>query len=142
MEYREHGRNEKQGRHGRKAQAANHGTTKGRILLPTLTQSDCHRDHEDGHAFLHELPHPHVAAWLARAVADGFGDGPQTISEEAYRVGSLERILNDAAASDSPRRVLGAFVESLRVWENVTVHVYAAAARPGFMMMFVNRVIW
>jgi hypothetical protein len=103
------------------------GIARGGVLLVAKT-STTQESAGDAHEELQ-----HVAAWLARAVADGFGDGPQTISEEAYRVGSLERILNDAAASDSPRRVLGAFVESLRVWENVTVHVYAAGARSGFM---------
>jgi hypothetical protein len=103
------------------------GIARGGVLLVAKTAT-AQESAGDAHEELQ-----HVAAWLARAVADGFGDGSQTISEEAYRVGSLERILNDAAASDSPRRVLGAFVESLRVWENVIVHVYAAAARSGFM---------
>src|SRR6476620_2293089 len=102
------------------------GIARGAVLLVAKT-STAEESADDAHEELQ-----HVAAWLARAVADGLGDGPHTISEEAYRVGSLERILNDAAASDSPRRVLGAFVESLRVWENVIVHVYATAARSGF----------
>lgn len=103
------------------------GVARGGVLLVAKT-STAQESARDAHEELQ-----HVVAWLAQAVADGLGDGSQTISEEAYRVGSLERILNDAAASDSSRRVLGAFVESLRVWENVIVHVYAAAARSGFI---------
>ena len=73
-----------------------------------------------------------LAAWLTGGIDAALANPAHTISEEPYRISSLTRILGDAAASASPRRVLGAFVEALGVWDNVRIRGYAAGANAGF----------
>src|SRR5262245_60653065 len=51
---------------------------------------------------------------------------------EAYRIASLRRILAEAVSRGSVRKVLGAFVEALGVWDDLRVDAYAAGATGGF----------
>ena len=44
---------------------------------------------------------------------------PNAISVETYRIASLQRILTEAMPRGSVRKVIGAFVEALGVWDNV-----------------------
>jgi hypothetical protein len=73
-----------------------------------------------------------AGTWLAEAIGASLANPPDAISVESYRMASLRRILNDAAAAASPRKVIGAFVEALGVWDNVRVRCYAAGAAGGF----------
>jgi hypothetical protein len=73
-----------------------------------------------------------IGGWLAEAVGASLTSPPHTTSEEPYRAASLRRTLNDAAASGSARRVMGAFVEALGVWDNVRVRTYAAGPDGSF----------
>jgi hypothetical protein len=107
-------------------------------------QATCFRMPLDGVLLLaQQAPHEEVAAetghdfdligsWLAEAISASLTSPPHTISEEPYRAASLRRSLSDAAASKSVRRVMGAFVEALGVWDNVRVRSYAAGADGAF----------
>jgi hypothetical protein len=72
-----------------------------------------------------------VGAWLAGAVESSFGQ-PNTVGVEPYRILSFRRILRDATTRGSFRRVMGAFVEALSVWDDVRVSAYVPAAADGF----------
>ena len=54
------------------------------------------------------------------------------ISVEPYRIVSFRRILREATSRGSIRKVVGAFVEALSVWDDVRVHCYIAGAAGGF----------
>jgi GGDEF domain-containing protein len=107
-------------------------------------RATCFRMPLDGVLVLaHEAPDEGVAAevghdfevigsWLAGAVGASLTSPPHTASEEPYRAASLRRSLSDAAASGSARRVMGAFVEALGVWDNVRVRSYGAGADGAF----------
>lgn len=72
-----------------------------------------------------------IGLWLTGAIDASFGQ-PTAVSVEPYRIVSIRRILRDAASRDSVRKVIGAFVEALSVWDDVRVSAYAAAAGGGF----------
>jgi hypothetical protein len=72
-----------------------------------------------------------VGAWLTGAVESSLGQ-PSTVGVEPYRILSFRRILRDATTRGSFRRVLGAFVEALSVWDDVRVSAYVPAAADGF----------
>src|SRR5262245_60200866 len=73
-----------------------------------------------------------VGAWLTGAIEASLTKPPNAISVETYRIASLQRILTEALPRGSVRKVVGAFVEALGVWDNVRVRVYAAGPRGGF----------
>jgi len=72
-----------------------------------------------------------VGTWLTSAVESSLGQ-PNTIGVEPYRILSFRRILRDATSRGSFRRVIGAFVEALSVWDDVRVSAYVPAAADGF----------
>lgn len=72
-----------------------------------------------------------VGAWLSAAVESSLGQ-PNTVGVEPYRILSFRRILRDATMRGSFRRVIGAFVEALSVWDDVCVSAYVPAAADGF----------
>ena len=72
-----------------------------------------------------------VGAWLTGAIESSL-DQPNTIAVEPYRILSFRRILRDATTRGSFRRVIGAFVEALSVWDDVRVSAYVPAAADGF----------
>jgi hypothetical protein len=73
-----------------------------------------------------------VGSWLTGAIEASLTKPPNAISVETYRIESLQRILTEAMPRGSVRKVVGAFVEALGVWDNVRVRVYAAGPRGGF----------
>jgi len=72
-----------------------------------------------------------VGAWLTGAIESSLGQ-PSTVAVEPYRILSFRRILRDATTRGSFRRVIGAFVEALSVWDDVRVSAYVPAAADGF----------
>jgi hypothetical protein len=73
-----------------------------------------------------------IGSWLARAIDARLAQPPHVVDAEHYRMASLGRILSEATTRGSVRRVIGAFVESLGVWDSVRVRVYAAGASGGY----------
>jgi hypothetical protein len=73
-----------------------------------------------------------VGSWLTGVIEASLTKPPNAISVETYRIASLQRILTDAMPRGSVRKVIGAFVEALGVWDNVRLRVYAAGSRGGF----------
>jgi hypothetical protein len=74
----------------------------------------------------------HAGAWLTNAIQTSLAAQPNDINPELYRLSSLKRILGDTGSLPSARKVLGAFVEVLSVWDGVRVRCYAAGADGGF----------
>jgi hypothetical protein len=74
----------------------------------------------------------HAGAWLTGAIRTSLAAEPNAINPELYRLASLKRILGDTGSLPSARKVLGAFVEVLSVWDGVRVRCYAAGADGGF----------
>lgn len=72
-----------------------------------------------------------IGTWLAGAIDTSLGQ-PDTIGVEPYRIVSFQRILREATSRGSLRKVIGAFVEALSVWDDVRVSAYVAAASGGF----------
>src|SRR5512138_845934 len=72
-----------------------------------------------------------IGTWLAGAIDASLAQ-PNTIGVEPYRIVSFRRILREATARGSLRKVIGAFVEALSVWDDVRVSAYVAAASGGF----------
>ena len=72
-----------------------------------------------------------IATWLAGVVESGLTE-PDTVNVEAYRLISLRRIMAEAASRSSIRRVIGAFVEALSVWDDIRVRCYVEGANGGF----------
>jgi hypothetical protein len=73
-----------------------------------------------------------IGLWLAGAVDASLAQ-PTAVSVEGYRIVSFRRILHEATARGSLRRVVGAFVEALSVWDDVRVRAYVARAAGGFL---------
>jgi hypothetical protein len=73
-----------------------------------------------------------VGSWLTGVIEASLTKPPNAISVETYRIASLQRILTDAIPRGSVRKVIGAFVEALGVWDNVRLRAYAAGSRGGF----------
>ncbi len=73
-----------------------------------------------------------IGSWLTVAIEASLTKPPHGIAVEPYRIASLQRILSEAMLRGSVRRVIGAFVEALGVWDDVLIHGYAAGARGGF----------
>ena len=74
-----------------------------------------------------------IGGWLVEAMRGGFPSSSSGISGEAYRLASLRRILDEAAARGSARAVLGAFVEALGVWDDVHGFGYAITLDGGYV---------
>jgi hypothetical protein len=72
-----------------------------------------------------------IGAWLTGALEASLGQ-PNAVGVEPYRIVSFRRILREASARGSLRRVVGAFVEALSVWDDVRVSGYVAGAAGGF----------
>jgi hypothetical protein len=72
-----------------------------------------------------------IGAWLTGALEASLGQ-PNAVGVEPYRIVSFRRILHEATARGSLRRVVGAFVEALSVWDDVRVSGYVAGAAGGF----------
>jgi hypothetical protein len=72
-----------------------------------------------------------IGTWLVGAIDASLAQ-PNTIGVEPYRIVSFRRILREATARGSLRKVIGAFVEALSVWDDVRVSAYVAAASAGF----------
>jgi hypothetical protein len=72
-----------------------------------------------------------IGAWLTGALEASLGQ-PNAVGVEPYRIVSFRRILREATARGSLRRVVGAFVEALSVWDDVRVSGYVAGAAGGF----------
>jgi hypothetical protein len=72
-----------------------------------------------------------VGAWLTAAIESSLGQ-PNAVAVEPYRILSFRRILRDATTRGSFRRVIGAFVEAMSVWDDVRVSAYVPAAADGF----------
>jgi hypothetical protein len=73
-----------------------------------------------------------IANWLTSAVEASLAQ-PNAVSVESYRIVSFRRILRDATSRGSIRKVVGAFVEALSVWDDVRVRCYIAGASGGFL---------
>ena len=73
-----------------------------------------------------------AGAWLLGAIQTSLSAQPNAINPELYRLSSLKRILGDTGSRASARKVLGAFVEALSVWDGLRVRCYAAGADGGF----------
>jgi hypothetical protein len=73
-----------------------------------------------------------AAAWLTGAIETSLVGQPNSINPELYRLSSLKRILGDTGSPASARKVIGAFVEALSVWDGIRVRCYAAGADGGF----------
>ncbi len=73
-----------------------------------------------------------AGAWLLGAIQTSLSAQPNAINPELYRLSSLKRILGDTGSPASARKILGAFVEALSVWDGLRVRCYAAGADGGF----------
>jgi hypothetical protein len=73
-----------------------------------------------------------IAHWLTGAI-DATLAQTSAISVEPYRIVSFRRILREATARGSARKVIGAFVEALSVWDDVRARCYVAGANGGFV---------
>jgi hypothetical protein len=71
-----------------------------------------------------------IGPWLS-GVIDASLAQPNAVSVEGYRIVSFRRILREATVRGSFRKVIGAFVEALSVWDDVRVRVYARGANGG-----------
>ena len=87
---------------------------------------------EDNQADADRKDLEHAGAWLTGAIRTSLAAQPNDINPELYRLSSLKRILGDTGSLPSARKVLGAFVEVLSVWDGVRVRCYAAGADGGF----------
>jgi hypothetical protein len=72
-----------------------------------------------------------IGAWLSGAIEASLGQ-PNAIGVEPYRIVSFRRILREATVRGSLRKVSGAFVEALGVWDDVRVAAYVSGAMGGF----------
>ena len=72
-----------------------------------------------------------IGNWLTGAIEASLAQS-SAISVESYRIVSFRRILREATSRGSIRKVVGAFVEALSVWDDVRVHCYIAGAGGGF----------
>ena len=73
-----------------------------------------------------------IANWLAGAIEASLAQ-PSSISVESYRIASFRRIVGDATSRGAIRKVIGAFIEALSVWDDVRVRCYIAGATGGFL---------
>ena len=73
-----------------------------------------------------------IASWLAGAIEASLAQ-TSSMSVESYRIVSFRRILREATARGSIRKVVGAFVEALSVWDDVRVRCYIAGANGGYL---------
>jgi hypothetical protein len=73
-----------------------------------------------------------IAHWLTGAI-DATLSQTTAISVEPYRIVSFRRILREATTRGSTRKVIGAFVEALSVWDDVRARCYVAGANGGFV---------
>jgi hypothetical protein len=73
-----------------------------------------------------------IGLWLTGAIEASLRQ-PNAIGVEPYRIVSFRRILREATSRGSLRRVIGAFVEALSVWDDVRVGAYVAGASGGFL---------
>lgn len=73
-----------------------------------------------------------IGLWLTGAIEASLRQ-PNAIGVEPYRIVSFRRILREATSRGSLRRVIGAFVEALSVWDDVRVGAYVAGANGGFL---------
>ena len=102
------------------------GLASGGVLLvgPALTGADsveeCRQDLES------------IGHWLTGAIEASLAQ-TSAISVEPYRIVSFRRILREATSRGSIRKVVGAFVEALSVWDDVRVRCYIAGAAGGFL---------
>jgi hypothetical protein len=71
-----------------------------------------------------------IGNWLSGAVEASLSQS-NAISVEPYRITSFRRILREATSRGSIRKVIGAFVEALSVWDDVRVRCYVAGASGG-----------
>ena len=106
-------------------QALCFGLAPGGVLL--LARCAAHDESPD--ECRHDLES--VGTWLTGAIESSLGQ-PNTIGVEPYRILSFRRILREATSRGSFRRVIGAFVEALSVWDDVRVSAYVPAAADGF----------
>jgi len=73
-----------------------------------------------------------IAHWLTGAI-DATLAQTTAISVEPYRIVSFRRILREATPRGSARKVIGAFVEALSVWDDVRARCYIAGVNGGFI---------
>jgi hypothetical protein len=73
-----------------------------------------------------------IGNWLAGAIEASLTQ-VSAISVEPYRIVSFRRILREATSRGSVRKVIGAFVEALSVWDDVRVRCYVAGAEGGLI---------
>jgi len=73
-----------------------------------------------------------IGNWLSGAVEASLTQS-NAISVEPYRIVSFRRILREATSRGSIRKVIGAFVEALSVWDDVRVRCYVAGASGGLV---------
>jgi hypothetical protein len=73
-----------------------------------------------------------IGNWLTGAIEESLTQA-SSISLEPYRIISFRRILREAASRGSIRRVIGAFVEALSVWDDVRVRCYVTGANGGLV---------
>ncbi|HLG56908.1 MAG TPA: hypothetical protein VI485_16335 [Vicinamibacterales bacterium] len=72
-----------------------------------------------------------IGSWLTGAIDASLTKPANAISVEPYRMVSFQRILRDATSRGSIRKVVGAFVESLSVWEDVRIGCYVTSVTGG-----------
>ncbi len=92
----------------------------GRAIADPDSVQDCRQD-------LHAIAH-----WLTSAIDATLAE-TSAISVEPYRIVSFRRILREATSRGSARKVIGAFVEALSVWDDVHARCYVAGATDGFV---------
>ena len=73
-----------------------------------------------------------IAHWLTSAIDATLAES-SAISVEPYRIVSFRRILREATTRGSARKVIGAVVEALSVWDDVRARCYVAGATDGFV---------
>ena len=73
-----------------------------------------------------------IGNWLTSAVEATLTQS-SAVSVEPYRIISFRRILREATSRGSIRKVIGAFVEALSVWDDVRVRCYIAGANGGLV---------
>ena len=73
-----------------------------------------------------------IAHWLTGAI-DATLAQTSSVSVEPYRIVSFRRILREATGRGSARKVVGAFVEALSVWDDVRARCYIAGDTGGFL---------
>jgi hypothetical protein len=78
-----------------------------------------------------------IGRWLADAIAQTLEEPPDSPGDEAYRIRALRRMLADTLPRGSVRRLGGAFVEAVGVWNAIGVRIYVSGVN-GRLIHYVS----